>query len=327
MPSIKTEQPNIYRLFSKLMKEKRLQHAYLFEGSVGTGKKRVVLWIAKTLYCVNLQDDLTPCNECYQCTRINTHQHPDVIEIKPEGLSIKVDQVRQLKSEFSTSGMEGQQKIIVIDDAEKMTVNAANSLLKFLEEPAGKIVAFLLTSQKQNILPTIISRSQVVSFSDQNPEDRLEYLNRNGIPKGQASILSRLTQSNEEAIRLNEEENFNEVINASWRWFKLQMDKNPQAFVFVQTDLMPLLNNRDEYHRLFDLILYIYRDLLTLHFREDAHIAYWKYKESLLKYTKQLTSHQISSAIEYILDSKKKLNSNVAAQGLFEDLTLKINEL
>jgi len=223
--------------------------------------------------------------------------------------------------------LEGQQKILIIDDVEKMTANAANSLLKFLEEPAGKITAFLITSQKQNILPTVISRCQVISFSNQSPEKRMSYLKQNGVSEGQASILSRLTQSNEEAIRLNDEENFNEVIDASWRWFKLQMDKNPQAFVFVQTDLMPLLNNRDEYHRLLDLVLYIYRDLLTLHFKEDPKVAYWKYKQNLTEYTTWLTSSQISKAIEYILESKKKLNSNVAAQGIFEDLSLKISEL
>lgn len=327
MSSIKAEQPTIYRLFSKLIQKQRLQHAYLFEGNTGTGKKRTALWIAKTLYCINLGEDLTPCQECYQCNRIDTHQHPDVVEVNPEGLSIKVDQVRQLKGEFSTSGMEGKQKIIIIDDVEKMTVNAANSLLKFLEEPAGALTAFLLTSQKQNILPTIISRCQVVSFPNQNPEGRTEHLKQHGISEGQASILSRLTQSNEEAIYLNDQTNLNDVVDASWHWFQLQMDKNSQSFVFVHTDLMPLLNNRDDYHRLLDLILYIYRDLLTLYFKKDADIAFEKYRRKLEEYTRWLTVDQISSVIEYILKSKKKLNSNVAAQGIFEDLSLKINEL
>lgn len=327
MSSIKTEQPTIYRLFSKLIKKERLQHAYLFEGNIGTGKKRTALWIAKTLYCVNLGKDLTPCDECYQCKRIDSHQHPDVVEVEPDGLSIKVDQVRQLKGEFSTSGMEGKQKVIIIDDVEKMTVNAANSLLKFLEEPAGALTAFLLTAQKQSILPTIISRCQVVSFPDQSIKGRINYLKQYGISEGQASILCRLTQSNEEAVHLNNETNLNEIIDASWRWFKLQMDKNSQSFVFVHTDLMPLLNNRDEYHRLLDLILYFYRDLLTLYFIKDAGIAFEKYRQTLEEYTKWLTADQISNVIEYILESKKKLTSNVAAQGIFEDLSLRINEL
>src|SRR5699024_12590204 len=100
-------------LFAALLKKKRMSHAYLLEGPAGTGKKALALWTASAILCLDPDKEGQPCGECANCRRVSTNQHPDVVEIRPEGQSIKVDQVRLLKSEFSKSGMESSRKVFI----------------------------------------------------------------------------------------------------------------------------------------------------------------------------------------------------------------------
>lgn len=143
--------------FLQVVNNHELSHSYLFNGEEGVGKLSLALFITMRMFCKNVSDDSMPCGHCDECRRIAEQQHPDVVIIKPDGLSIKVDQIRYLKSEFSKSGLEGNQKFFIVCDAEKMTTGAANSLLKFIEEPGANIVSFLLTTNKN-----LIDRKSVV---------------------------------------------------------------------------------------------------------------------------------------------------------------------
>lgn len=324
MSTITEKQPTIHRLFSKLIENNKMGHAYLFEGVSGSGKKEMALWVAKSLFCPNYEEQQAPCGECYQCTRIDSHQHPDVVEITPDGLSIKVAQVRQLKEEFTKSGVESKRKLFIVKDIEKMTPNAANSLLKFLEEPDGDITALLLTTAKQRLLPTILSRCQVVHFPVRPIEDRVQELVERGLYTSQASLLARLTHDADVAMEMAEEESIQELIEAVWKWFKWLSKKDEQAFVFVQTDLMKVAKDRGTQHRVLDLLIILYRDVLTLYYKETEQLAFVKQKDTLKQVAQHTSSKQLAYALDVFLSSKKKLDSNVAAQGIFEDISLQI---
>lgn len=126
-------QPIVYQQLQRSFEHGRIAHAYLFEGEKGTGKHEVGIWLAQHLFCTQMKDNL-PCGKCNNCQRIEKKEHPDVLVIEPEGQTIKVDQIRRLQTEFSRSGYESRKKFL-IKEAEKMNSSAANSLLKFLEEP------------------------------------------------------------------------------------------------------------------------------------------------------------------------------------------------
>lgn len=128
-------QPIVYQQLQRSFEHGRIAHAYLFEGEKGTGKHEVGIWLAQHLFCTQMKDNL-PCGKCNNCQRIEKKEHPDVLVIEPEGQTIKVDQIRRLQTEFSRSGYESRKKFL-IKEAEKMNSSAANSLLKFLEEPPG----------------------------------------------------------------------------------------------------------------------------------------------------------------------------------------------
>lgn len=241
------QQPELLERFQRTIQEKRLVHAYLFEGARGTGKEELARWIAQTLFCDELQDG-QPCGHCNHCLRIAAGEFPDVAEISPDGNTIKVNQVRELKAELSKSGMEGSRKVYLIYDAEKMTVSASNSLLTFLEEPQNDTYLILMTTAKENILPTIRSRCQIVHFQVVNKQALGETLEAQGIQHENAALLAAITNNQEEALLLNQEERFHESKKRTWAWFQLMTDKNPQAFVFVQTDLMDGLKDKNDGH-------------------------------------------------------------------------------
>ena len=156
-------QPIVYQQLQRSFWHGRLAHAYLFEGEKGTGKHEMGIWLAQHLFCTDMKNGL-PCGTCNNCQRIQNQEHPDVLTIEPEGQTIKVDQIRRLQTEFSRSGYESRKKVFLVKEAEKMNSRAANSLLKFLEEPLGEFLAILETDSVGRILPTIQSRCQILHF-------------------------------------------------------------------------------------------------------------------------------------------------------------------
>ncbi len=102
-----TKQPTIFKQFMNLVKRNELSHAYLFTGEDGAGQFSVAMGVAMRLFCTNVQNGM-PCGQCPECRRIMNYDHPDVVMTKPDGLSIKVDQIRHVKSEFTKSAMENQ---------------------------------------------------------------------------------------------------------------------------------------------------------------------------------------------------------------------------
>src|SRR5690606_20018606 len=186
----------------------RLAHAYLFEGQKGTGKKAVSQLLTKSLFCSQLKDGVIPCETCHNCKRINSGNHPDVHVIEPDGTFIKKEQIQYLQEEFSKTAVESNRKVYTIVHADKMTVSAANSLLKFLEEPTGHTIAILLTEQGQQILPTILSRCQWIHFRPFTMSHLVEKLVENGVQPSKGLLIAHMTNNVEEGVALSRDEWF-----------------------------------------------------------------------------------------------------------------------
>ncbi|MGV8905384.1 MAG: DNA polymerase III subunit delta' [Acetobacterium sp.] len=141
-----------------------VSHAYLFSGIDGIGKKKTALEFAKALLCMSAEH--RPCGTCSVCSQIDHGNHPDVQVLKPKQgeATIKIIQVREMVSGLSIKPYSGNQRMIIIDGAERMTPEAQNSLLKSLEEPLSYNLFILLSSHPQSILRTIRSRCQSYYF-------------------------------------------------------------------------------------------------------------------------------------------------------------------
>ncbi|MEW6616127.1 MAG: DNA polymerase III subunit delta' [Thermodesulfobacteriota bacterium] len=149
-------------IIKKAIKNNRVPHAYLFLGEEGVGKRRVALTLAKALNCsAELADS---CDECISCRKIINGNHPDVTVVEPEGISIKIDQIREMQRFLKYKPYEGKKRVCIIPNAEKMNPAAANSILKTLEEPSPDIILILITASSHLLLPTVSSRCQKLKF-------------------------------------------------------------------------------------------------------------------------------------------------------------------
>lgn len=327
MATVVRKQPEISSLFTKLINNNTLQHAYIFEGVAGSGKYEMATWIAQGLFCQNPTEDGSPCLECNQCMRIAQGEHPDISTVEPDGMSIKVGQVRAIKEEFAKSGMESRKKILIVKEMDKMTTSAANSLLKFIEEPEGEFTIMLLTTELQQLLPTIVSRSQIIHFPVREINGRIEDIMACEIPEKSATLLAHLTQDTEEALNIYEDENFNKIVETIWQWFLFLSKNDERAFIYIQTKIMPLVDNRETSSLILDLLILVYQDLTAICFEQDRVLAFSKYRNQLEQMATSSMKSELTQILTALLNGKKKLDRYVSAQGIFEQIALKVINL
>lgn len=318
-------QPAIVNRFQQTISSGELAHAYLFVGPNGSGKHEIAQWLALCLFCPNVQNgqpDLT----CPECQRILSGNHPDVVVAQAEGRQIKVDQIRHLKAEFTKSGMEGQRKVFIIEDADKMTISAANSLLKFIEEPGPGIYIFMLTNNKNAVLPTIQSRTQVIELQPLPKAITKQMLDAQEIPDYLRSVILGLTDSADQAASWVANDWLAKAIDAVVQWFKELAQGDPVAFVDVQTIMKGLAGDREKQLVMLDLMDLIWRDGLVLKTQPDhddqLYFRQWQQiiGQGIMRYQ---MSHLIQVS-QITLEAHKLLDQNMSFQNVVEQQTLRI---
>ncbi|MFK2826983.1 DNA polymerase III subunit delta' [Bacillus sp. B190/17] len=319
---LKNLQPIVLKMIMNSLVKERVAHAYLFDGDPGTGKKKTAFYFAKSLLCE--KEGEIPCNDCRNCRRIDSGNHPDVHVIEPDGLSIKKQQIVFLQQEFSKTAVEAKRKIYIINHADKMTASAANSLLKFLEEPASDTVAFLLTEQSQRMLPTIISRCQLLSFQPLPPASLKEQLTEEGISLPIAALVSRLTNNIDEALRLSQEEWFAQSRKIVLKLYEVLLKKPLEAMVKLQEDFNGHFKDKQQVSLALDLLLLLFKDLLSVQTGEEQRLAYPDQLALLKKTALQSSIAKTTEQLTAILEAKRKLDANMNPQLLMEQLVLKL---
>lgn len=160
-PSVWLGHENIRRMLKVALEQNRLSHGYLFDGPKGIGKTSMAIWMAAHLFC---EAENKPCGVCPGCVKLETDNHPDIMILKPEEGSIKNNQVEEFQEFLRIKPFAGTAKVGIIEDADTMTPSAQNRLLKTLEEPAPGVALFLISTNFNRMLPTILSRCQVLRF-------------------------------------------------------------------------------------------------------------------------------------------------------------------
>ena len=169
-------------LFNRTEKEKllseiasgKLSHAYLIEGGEGCGKTYFARFAAAAVLCTG---DKPPCGKCPSCVKALAGSHPDLFYFSPDKkASMGVETVRDIKKSLFFMPNDGDRKVYIIDDAQKMTVQAQNALLKFIEEPPASVLFFIVADKKESLLPTVVSRTRIISLAPSDNADIRRFL-------------------------------------------------------------------------------------------------------------------------------------------------------
>jgi len=189
----------VKRALQGAVRDERLGSALLFSGPEGVGKRQFALALARTVNCPNAFSDDRPlpdsCDACPSCRKIERGEHLDLFLIRPEATFLRIEQIRGLCEHAYRKPLEARRRVFIIDEADAMTEQAANALLKTLEEPPAESLLILLTSQLARLLPTIRSRCQIYHFAPVGTAEIERFLReRFARPEEEIRLLARLSE-------------------------------------------------------------------------------------------------------------------------------------
>jgi DNA polymerase III subunit delta' len=189
------------RFLTQMIRKGKVPHAFLFSGMAGIGKNATALEIAKVLNCLAPQGE-DSCDACGSCKKATGGTHPDVLFVRSQGAFIKVDQVRELKERLRFRPFEARLRVVIIEEAQHLKDEAANALLKILEEPPRQNLFILTVLEPQMLLPTIVSRCCHIRFQPLDDRSIEDFLIREGqFPADRAREWSALAGGSLERAR------------------------------------------------------------------------------------------------------------------------------
>lgn len=321
---LENKQPIIYRTFVRSLQNKHLSHAYLISGNPGTPLLEVAKYLAKSILCDS--PDPLACNNCITCLRIDDNNYPDFIVLDGSKKNIKKEEVGNIETQFEKTAFEAKGKMIyILHLVENMSVEAINSILKFLEEPGSEIYAFLTTNNENNVLPTIISRCQLLRLK---LVDRKEVINEAislNVPVEDAELLSYFYNDGELIYDVlndkEEKENYDDAKNAFVEFLKALNDEdNKKAIFYSQKSIIPLVKTKESARFFLDMLVEAFEDLLNIQHDKSPIL---KSYDTILQELARKLSHIDESLIE-ILKDRNLINLNVNISLLMDHLVLHI---
>lgn len=311
-------QQQIDRLIAAVSQQ-RVAHAYLLSGPPGIGKKLVALHFARQLLCETAQG----CGACSACHKVDSGSHPDLSILISEGSYLKIEQIRTLQQFLLLRPLEGRYKICLIDDAEKLTVEAANALLKTLEEPQPGTILLLISSRPEQLLPTIRSRCQQLRFSKIPRPELTEHLTTTlDLSVEQAAAMAAVADGSFTKILGSHQEFY---LKKRPEWIQtlsaLTTTSTIPLFAFAQA----LRDEKEHLPDILDMFLTFYRDLLLC--QKDVPPAELINQDLLPLISEQSRSTllpQLLNRIEAVTTARKNLARNVNPLLALEFMLLKI---
>ena len=317
---------DILKYISSAVENNRVSHAYILNGERGSGKKMLANLFAMTLLCET--GDNEPCGKCHSCKQAESGNHPDIIRVtheKPN--SISVDDIRtQVNNTVDIKPYQGPYKVYIIPQADMMTPQAQNAILKTIEEPPSYAVFLLLTENAETLLPTINSRCVMLKL--RNIKDTLikKYLMENlEIPDYKADMCTAFAQGNMgRAIMLANSDHFNEIREEAVQLLKHINEMELNEIVAAVKNISVHKLEITDY---LDIIMIWYRDVLLYKATKEIDKVVFKDQLQSIKEQARKSSYE---GIELILESlekaKARLKANVNFDLVMELLFLTIKE-
>lgn len=317
---------DIIKYIHNAVSENRVSHAYILNGERGAGKKMLANLFAMTLLCERGGPD--PCSMCHSCIQAESGNHPDIIRVTHEKPNtISVDDIReQVNHTIDIKPYQGPYKIYIIPEADRMTVQAQNALLKTIEEPPQYAVIFLLTENAELLLPTINSRCVMLKLRYIKDTLIKKYLMQKlELPDYKADVCTAFAQGNVgRAIMLANSEHFNEIREEALQLLKYIHDMELGEVVDAINHITVYKLEISDY---LDIIMIWYRDVLLYKATKDISRVVFKDQIQYITEQARRSSYEgIELIIESLEKAKSRLKANVNFELVMELLFLTIKE-
>lgn len=294
----KEEQKIAYKVLKNAVLKDKCAHAYLIETNGYIKKEEFALSIAKYILCPNKYSNSQKCVNCTQCQNIDKNIFSEVKIIRPEkdSLWIKKEQLIELQEEFMTKSLLANKKIYIITDATKLNTSSANSILKFLEEPADNIIAILLADNIHQLLDTIVSRCQIISLvNKKTKENMLE------------SLIS---------VKI---ENIEEIKEATINYIN-ELEKNKKEMILYNKKYFHNnIKEKNEIIASFEIMILYYKDAINLKLNRKPEII-----ENIDNILMNNTIDKLNEKIKIITNLKKNIYVNANTNLLMDKLVIEL---
>ena len=321
---LEEKQPIIYKTFVRSLENHHLSHAYLISGNPGTPLLEVAKHLAKTILCDN--PDPLACNNCITCLRIDDNNYPDFIVLDGSKKNIKKEEVGNIEQQFEKTAFESKGIMIyIIHLVENMGVEAVNSILKFLEEPGSEIYAFLTTNNENNVLPTIISRCQLLRLKLVDRKEVIEDAVNLNVEREDAELLSYFYNDGEliyDILHDDDEVSDYKLAKKAFVEFMdaLKNDDKREAIYYAQTNIIPLVKTKASARFFLDMLVEGFEDVLNIQQGKSPMLQ--SYDTILQELSKKLPN--VSESLIEILKDRNLINLNVNTSLLMDHLVLHI---
>ncbi len=313
----KEEQPTVYQILKNTVIKEKQSHAYLFETNGYSKQFDVALAFAKYLLCEKHHMKKEDALECSTCQRIQDGNFTELKIIEPEGLWIKKEQLSKLQEEFSKKAVESTKKVYIIHHAERLNASSANSILKFLEEPEENIVAILLVDNLYQLLDTIVSRCQVISFKKEKVDKGASTL----------SLIGNILTDNEEDFRTYlEDEKKKEMIDQVVKFICYYETNGKDALLYSEKLWFEFIKEKEDYLSAFLIMELFYKDILNTLLSRPLKVMQ-DYKKEIDLVTKKNTVSTVNQKLSKILFHEKKIRINANTHLLMDKLILDLTEV
>jgi DNA polymerase-3 subunit delta' len=331
-----TGHEQVVACLQRSLKKGNLAHAYLFTGLPHVGKMTLATALAQALNC---EAQEKPCGECSACRKITAGVHPDVqtlklwtVETAPDKKArteIVMDQIEELQHWANLPPYEGKCRVFIFENAELINPNAANRLLKTLEEPLSGVYFLLLTAVPEQLLETIISRCQVLSLKPLPSAIMEDMLRVRGLEEGKATLLAHLAKGapgwalaavEDENLVTGRREKMNHLVNLLNQGYE-------ERFELAEELAGRGSQNYGAIQATFDLWLELWRDLLLIKVGAPATITNMDLGSKLGSLAGGLSLEDIRAFINHIRQARRQLEQNVNARLLLEVLMLEMPRL
>lgn len=308
LEEFKQDQKIVFTILTNAVEKNKYAHAYLFETNGYKKANEMALAFAKYLLCPNHYLNNLCCVNCTQCTQINQNTFSEIKIIEPDGLWIKKEQMDILQKDFMQTAVQSNLRIYIIHNAEKMNTSAANSILKFLEEPEPNIIAILITDNRYQLLSTIISRCQIVSFAKNDEKDH--------------TMLEKIMDyiylpSTVDKLEL---EKYVTTIVHFVEYFE---SKGNDTLLSMQSLWHNFINDREKNLMAFEMILFLYKDILNIKMKRTIEV-YNDFENIIEKISDKNTIEQLIRKIKIIHEFKEKIKLNVNQNLLMDEFLLEM---